>query len=601
MTFPAITQETLEVRMSRSSPGRYALHEFAKNVYKFEAFDGQGKPLRPTRPDPHQWDIRGHDGTVKVKYTLFANHADGTYSGIDLHHAHLNIPATFAWARGLEERAITVRFHKPEGYRIATQLAPEAEEDTFSAPNLQYFMDSPVEISEHTVTEWKVSSNGKTQTIKLAVHHGGTEAEVDTYAAMARAVVHEEIEIFGELPTFDFGEYVFIADYLSHVHGDGMEHRNSTILTGTRPLRTDATGNLGALTHEFFHAWNVERLRPRALDAFDFERANMCGELWFAEGFTSYYTTLVMRRARLISLEDAAGRFGRTVNRVLTAPGRKIHSAVEMSLQAPFVDAATFVDPVNHRNTFISYYTHGAALGLGLDLSLRQRFPGASLDVYMQRLWQRFGRKEIPYDAADLEATLAAVSSRAFAHEFFARHVNGLEPMDYEALLAQAGLLLRDRNDGRASLGDARIRYTDDGAFLRDMPLQRTPYFEAGLTTGDRVVQVCCQEIQTAKDMEKALEDHGVGTAVPIVYERQGTERTVSTTLARSPSYEIVPYEHVSLEVTGSMRDVRTAWLGPKSVEALRLKKTCPSCRRSFPFEQSYCGFDGAELTLFVE
>jgi predicted metalloprotease with PDZ domain len=276
VTFNDVTQKPLEVRMSRSSPGRYALHEFAKNVYAVTAVDGAGRPLAITRPNPHQWDVQGHDGTVTFRYTLFGDRADGTYTGIDNTHAHLNMPATFAWARGLEDQPISITFRRPrENWKIATQLVPTGHLERFTAPDLSYFLDSPTEISDFDLRSWEIVSNGQRQTIRLAVHHDESSDHVDRYAEMTRRVVDEQIAVFGEPPTFDHGTYTFIACYTPWVAGDGMEHRNSTILTSTRPLSTGALQNLGTVSHEFFHVWNVERLRPRSLEPFDFEEASM--------------------------------------------------------------------------------------------------------------------------------------------------------------------------------------------------------------------------------------------------------------------------------------------------------------------------------------
>src|SRR6056297_2654567 len=155
--FPNIDTDTFSVRMSRTSPGRYALHEFAKNVYGFKAFDSKGKPLEIIRPDPYSWNITGHDGTVTITYTLFANRGGGTYSQVDETHAHLNIPATFMYAPAFSERKIEVNFKVREdlNWKVATQL-PLATGTTYSAPNLQYFMDSPTEISDYGLREFQV-------------------------------------------------------------------------------------------------------------------------------------------------------------------------------------------------------------------------------------------------------------------------------------------------------------------------------------------------------------------------------------------------------------------------------------------------------------
>ncbi len=231
VTWEDIGDAPLQMRMSRSSPGRYALHEFAKNVYKVWVVDGAGKPLSFTRPNAYQWDVAGHDGTVSVTYTLYADRAGGTYSGIDLTHAHLNMPATFMWARGFDDRPINITFSPAvDDWKVATQLIPSDDEFVFSAPDLQYFLDSPTELSNFSERSWTVQSNGESVIFRLAVHHDGSEEDVDQYLAMARNIVAAQVEIFGELPEFDYGTYTFIADYLPYVSGDGMEHRNSTIL-----------------------------------------------------------------------------------------------------------------------------------------------------------------------------------------------------------------------------------------------------------------------------------------------------------------------------------------------------------------------------------
>ena len=160
-TFPDIGPGTLSLRMSRTSPGRYALHEFAKNVYGFTATNSRGDTLEVIRPDPYQWQVRGHDGTVKISYTLFANRGDGTYSQVDETHAHLNIPATFMYVPALQERSVKVTFEVREdlNWKIATQL-PHVSGNTYSAPDLDYFMDSPVEISNFGFREFEVEFGG---------------------------------------------------------------------------------------------------------------------------------------------------------------------------------------------------------------------------------------------------------------------------------------------------------------------------------------------------------------------------------------------------------------------------------------------------------
>lgn len=567
VTFTDLPAVPLEIRMSRSSPGRYALHEFPKNIYSARAVDGQGRPLALTRPDPYGWTVQDHDGTVRFSYTLYADRVDGTYAAIDETHAHLNAPATFAWARGLEDRPVRVTFQPPagSGWKVATQLAPTDDPYTFTAPDFQYLMDSPVELSDFAVREWEVRSNGKSYTIRLAVHHDGTDEDLDAYTEMAKKVVAEQIAVFGEVPDFDYGSYTFIACYLPWAAGDGMEHRNSTILTSSRSLRDGAMRNLGTLSHEFFHAWNTERLRAKSLEPFDFERANMSEALWFGEGFTSYYDDLTIHRAGLIDLDEYARGIGAILDVVINSPGRRFFSPVEMSMQAPFVDAATAVDPNNRPNTFISYYTWGATIGLGLDLTLRTRFRGLTLDELMRALWQTHGKTEIPYTMADLKAALAKTTgSQDFANDFFQRYIEGRDVVDYEALLAQAGLLLRKARPGQATLGRVQIQCPNGMAIIASPPLIGSPLYEAGLDRGDRILALDGKSITTAEDIASVLTARKPGDVVEITFEQRGRTRTVPLTLAEDDRLEVVTYEAAGKSVTKAMRQFRNDWLGSR-------------------------------------
>jgi predicted metalloprotease with PDZ domain len=563
--FDDIPAGTLELRMSRTSPGRYALHEFAKNVYGVRVTDSQGRELVPTRPNPHQWDVAGHDGTVQIRYTLFGDRADGTYAGIDTRQAHLNMPAVFMWARGGEEWPIRISFRAPaeSGWSIATQLVPVAGDAwTFTAPDLAYFLDSPTRLAQMSWREWPVTSNGSRHTIRLALSHEGTEAEVDEFAALARRVVDAQHAIFGELPEFDHGTYTFIAAYLPHVSGDGMEHRNSTILTSTTPLRAGMLGQLGTLSHEFFHAWNVERLRPRSLEPFDFEEANMSGELWFAEGFTSYYQNVAIRRAGIIDDAQYAAAISGMLNTVINARGRRFFSPVEMSMQAPFVDAAVSVDPVNRGNTFLSYYTWGAALGLGLDLALRVRFD-RTLDDYMRALWQSFGRHEVPYTLVDLQAALAEVTgSEVFAEEFFAEFVYGAAVMDYEVLLERAGFRLRRANSNQAVLGALPMETRTDTLVVTGYALIDTPWYASGVSRGDRILSVAGVPVTSAGDITAIAARHSPGDVVSLSYVKRGVARTVPIRFAASEQLEVVTFEAAGLPVSDAVRAFRARWLG---------------------------------------
>ena len=545
-------------RMSRSSPGRYALHEFAKNVHDVSAaVNGTEMPF--VRPDPYSWAISNARDSVVVRYTLFADRAGGTYSGIDRTHAHLNIPATFMWAPGTEDYPITVRFQPADAsWKAATQLFPTSDRYTFTAPNLYYFLDSPVELSDHELRTWTVDEGRMPQAIRLAVHHQGTSAEVDAYAETAKKVVAEQIAVYGEPPMYDGGTYTFIADYLPYIAGDGMEHRNSTIIASTRPLATGALQNLGTLSHEYFHQWNVERIRPKSLEPFDFTRANMSGELWFAEGFTSYYTWLIIRRAGLIDDEAYAEELGSSVNAILNFPGTRYFSAVEMSMQAPFVDAATAVDPTNERNRFLSYYTWGNGIGLALDLTLRLHFD-LTLDGYMRKLWVEYGVPEKPYVIDDLKRALAEYTDdRAFASQFFGRFVEGHDIADYTELLGTFGFQLRLRNPTGVWVG-AGTRTVGDGLEVAQYPIEGSALYAAGVSEGDIITA-----INGVKPAAAAFGSLAPGRRVRIDFVQRGVAHSATVRMPRDPNVDVVTFESAGLEVSPEIAARRREWLSSR-------------------------------------
>ncbi|WP_405268737.1 M61 family metallopeptidase [Cellulophaga sp. Ld12] len=555
--FPEVTSEIFSVRMSRTSPGRYALHEFAKNIYAVKATDGQGKSLTIKRPNPYQWDISGHDGTVNISYTLFADRADGTYSQIDETHAHLNIPATFMYAPEFSERKINVNFQPREdlNWKISTQL-PLVSNTTYSADNLQYFMDSPTELSNFGKREFEVTeADGKKKNIRFVLHHNGTEAELDTYFEKIKKTVLAEKAVFGELANFDYGTYTFLACYIPNASGDGMEHRNSTILTNTRSLAEGGMEkNMGTVSHEFFHSWNVERIRPKSLEPFNFEEANMSGELWFAEGFTSYYTNLILCRAKLITDQEYVEGITGTFNYVWNSPARQFFNPIEMSYQAPFVDAATSVDPVNRENTFISYYSYGSILGLALDLSLREK--GLNLDDFMKLVWTTYGKKEIPYTVKNLNESLNTYAGKDFGDAFFNAYIyNGNMP-DYTTLFKTVGVALSQQASVANFGASVTINANLQGEIRRNTTIG-SPAYLGGLDKGDFITKINGQALPSSTSFEDYIKTFPVGTELTIDFLRNAEPQKTTVKLASNPEYSIKLADNPSKKTLKN----RTAWL----------------------------------------
>jgi predicted metalloprotease with PDZ domain len=564
--------------MSRTSPGRYALHEFSKNVFDVRIRDGKGNDLTAGRPNLHQWDVAGHDGTVVMTYRIFGDRVDGTYLAVDSTHAHINSPATLVWARGLETRPARVTLVPPPGrkWRVATQLYPTDDPYTFTAPNMQYLMDSPAEFSAYTLRTFSVEG----PTFRIALHHDGTDADADAYAHDTERIVRETHAVFGEFPQYENNTYTFLADYLPWASGDGMEHRNSTVLSSSAALGEPGRrlGILGTVAHEFFHSWNMERIRSKTIEPFNFAEANVSGELWLGEGFTSYYDDLIMRRSGLMPTDQTLASFAGAINTVTESPGRRIRSAEEMSQLAPFTDAAAAIDRTYWPNTFISYYTWGAAIGLGLDLTLRDRSNGSvSLDDYMRALWAEYGRpgqKEpgmvaTPYTPEGLKATLAKVSGdRAFADDFFARFIQGHEVVDYAKLLARAGLVARRRDAGKATFaGSQRLSFDGGGGGARvtGPVLFDSALYKAGVDYGDRVISIDGVKLTSQRALDELASRHKPGDSVAIRFVRRSGESVDGTlVLEESPQIEIALIEQAGGSVSAEQKRFRDAWLGSK-------------------------------------
>jgi predicted metalloprotease with PDZ domain len=354
-----------------------------------------------------------------------------------------------------------------------------------------------------------------------------------------------------------------------------MEHRNSTYISEPGAILRTPAGRLATLdsvSHELFHLWNVERIRPVGLEPFDFTRQNVTCCLWLGEGFTQYYGPLLRHRAGLLPQMPLG-----SVIALVHAPGRLVRSAVEMSEHAPFADAGIANDVDDRSRTFLSYYTHGAAIAIALDLSLREHSAGrVSLDDYMRRLWLDFGAAggappgyvARPYALADARRTLAAVSDdAAFADAFFDRHIEGREVPDYGRLLGLAGYDLRRAAAGRAWIGNVQVQESGGGLLVGSgrfggrgalVPFG-TPAYDAGIDSGDRIIAIDGERATMAR--WNAIAARTVGSQVRLDVERRdGTRATTTATLAEDPAVQIV-----DLATTGGLTPeqgaFRRAWL----------------------------------------
>lgn len=558
-----VSSQSVKAIMSSSSPGRYAIHNFAKNIYNIKATDKDGTNLPIKRVEPDTWLVDESGGDMRIQYTLFANHADGTYSGIDAGFALLNMPSSMMWLENMTENPIKITFNVPDTstWKIATQLSLlDSVKDTYFAPNLQYFMDSPCLLGKLRIKNLEPGEG--MPAIRMAIITKGDDMELESYKSLAEKVILEQQAVFGGLPDLEDNRYTFLCGYGPGFHGDGMEHRNSSVVSESKGLTGNQINFIGTISHEFFHIWNVERIRPTALEPFDFTGPNMCSELWFAEGFTSYYGELTLCRAGILDEGRYVGYLGSLINFCSNAPGPGYGSPVAMSEMAIFTDPPIAFDETNFSNTYLSYYSYGELIALALDLSLRMKFKDITLDNLMKAMWLKYGVEEKPFNNADIEKTLAEVcGNSAFAKTFFEKHIYNNELPDFEKLFDQFGYKLIKKNPNRPSLGLVMLKFEGDTATMLSNPLVGSGLYEAGVNNGDLIISIDGQPVTSYPELNFIIGTRKVGDELSVEYVHYGKLKTGTFKVKEDAQLILIPKERFSIKVNEEEVARKTSWL----------------------------------------
>jgi predicted metalloprotease with PDZ domain len=456
-------EDAVDFQMPRWSPGRYAVFDFAKNVQEVRAGTVcelasrcEVAPLKVIRLDTQTWRVM--IGQLKsstpvrrfsLGYRVFANDLSGTFSQLDARHANFNGGSLFMYVVGHKQDPVRLSINAPAGWRIVNAATERADQREWQFPNYDILIDTPTEIApDFTVDEFKV--DGKTY--RVLVHSFGEEKNRrPALVQQIEKIVRAQTALMG---TPDYNSYLFMMHFdPTAPRGDGMEHLASTQIV-TRSALGDGDALADAVdtaSHEFFHVWNVKRLRPVELGPWDFTRPVNTRSLWIAEGLTNYYGNLMQRRAGILSDEPYLRTLARAISFVENAPGNRLTSAEEASLIASFIDRTPHYQRTNLAETTVSYYAKGEVIGIVLDLLIRGKSGGrASLDDVMRRMYEEFYVRSPPttyylrgrgYTGADFERAVSQAAGTDMS-EFFARHVRGTETLPYDEAFAHVGLRL---------------------------------------------------------------------------------------------------------------------------------------------------------------
>ena len=446
-----LTGGPIELQMPVWSPGRYAKMDFAKNVQEFAATSSDGKPITWTKTSGSRWRITpGAARSMRVSYRVFANAPmSGTFSVLDTNHANLNGPSLFMYIEGHKQDPVSLSVLAPEGWTIINGEVRRPGQRLFHFPNYDLLADTPTEIArgESLMLDSFVVDN---RFYRVMVHHNGPVAPGvrERFVRDVESIVRYQNSVFTPPP---LEQYTFIFN-IGFPGGDGMEHLYSTQIQNSQAWADTARLLPGITTasHEYFHVWNVKRVRPQALGPFDYTKEQYLPSLWVAEGWTQYYGFVTLRRAGIEDTPAFYDRMARLIQQNLSAPGRKEVSARMASFHAPFWDGAPQGQPTNGANTFFSYYTKGAGVAAYLDLFIRNRTANAkSMNDAFNNLrtmtwtapntsYYLQGRGYTEDDVERAASQAAGINMR----DWFERHVGGTEDMNYDEALSWAGLRL---------------------------------------------------------------------------------------------------------------------------------------------------------------
>jgi predicted metalloprotease with PDZ domain len=548
-----------EFAMPAWAPGSYRISDYAKMVQEFSAVDIDGKPLAWQKTDKQTWRV-ALDGahTVTVRYKLYGNTLANNWVQYNDQHAFIAGPAAWMYLVGGKHRPVELTIAVPAGWRVATGMRRTGE-NQFAADDYDWFADSPIEISDWQEQTFDAAGT----TYHVVVHDILGKKDFSKFAGDAKKVVETIVTLFGGRAPFT--DYWF----LFHIWpgtGGGLEHLNSTQINF--PTSWDGEGNAGRLgsnyqsklfvtAHEFFHAWNVKRLRPLPLGPFDYSREVHTPSLWISEGLTSYYGQLAMVRAGLYTPEQYLNSIADLITDFEQQPGRNYRSIAETSWDTWFQNSPP--GDTNLRNTNYSYYDAGQIVGHLLDFAIRQATQNRrSLDDWMRLLYERHALPKPGFTPDDAVRAASEVAGRDMS-EFFRRYITGKDPLPYEEYFAYAGIQVeRQRHPERAWFG-ATLQDSREGWAQVSSIIPGSPAEAAGLDRNDIVLGIGQEQLNASKLMQ-ALEKKSPGDTVELTVVRWGQKKTLRVTLAAYPyaTFVLSPLENP----TPLQRAIYESWLG---------------------------------------
>jgi len=556
----------VEFAMPAWAPGSYNINDYAKMVEQFSAAGPDGKPLEWRKTDKQTWRIElGAAREVAVRYKLYGNTLSNHWVQYNDRHAFISGPAAWMYLVGGKQRQVLLKIDTPAGWKVATGMESTATPNIYRAPDYDWLIDSPIEISDFATQSFTHGG----ATYHVVVHDVMNKADFSQVTRDIEKIVAATVPWFAG--TEPDGRAVPFDDFwfLFHIWpgtGGGLEHLNSTQINYSTPW--DAEGVAGrygtdyqlkmfVISHEFYHVWNVKRLRPRQLGPFDYAREVHTPSLWISEGLTSYYGQMALVRAGLVIPQEYLDSIAYLLTEFENAPGRKERSIEDTSWDTWF-DSRPPGD-TNLQNTNYSYYDGGQIIGHVLDFAIRQATGNQkSLDDWMRLLYRRHSLPRPGFTPEEAMRAASEVAGRDIS-DLFRRYVSGKEVPDYAAYFAYAGIEAQKTvNPERAWLG-ASLGADANGNALVSNVLSGGPAMEAGIDRNDVITELDGKPVKLDQ-LLRALAAKKPGEIVRLKLWHLREVRTVEAILAADPTftYSLKPMANPSEQ----QKRIYQSWLG---------------------------------------
>ena len=528
-------------------PGSYKIRDFAQHIQEFHT------PSRHEKIDKNTWRVHCNAGRLRASWRAYCHELTVRTSHVDDEHAHLNPANVLLYVDGRKDESITLEVRAPRGWKTACALDPHGT-GTFRAPNYDVLADAPIECG--LLSEFSFRIKGKSHRF---VWHGDSNMDVRRLRTEIPKIVAAEVAMMKVVP---YDRYLFITHFSDDGKGGGLEHLNSTSLAfprwGFRPADRHERF-LSLCAHEFFHLWNVKRIRPAVLGPFEYGREAYTKLLWAMEGVTSYYEKQFLVRAKLMTPRAYLKKVAEDIERLQDTPGRLVQSLEDSS----FDTWIKFYNPGEHSgNATVSYYEKGAIVSLLLDLEIRRRTKGRrSLDDVLRQLWREYASRGIGFPEGRYEAVCSEVAG-ANLSGFFEKHVRGTDELNYNRYLGAAGLRLvakppKEGPSRKSWLGMKTEK--KDGRTVVASVVAGSPAQKAGVNAGDELLALGGHKVDH-ESLEKRLEERRPGARVEIAVFRGSRLRrmhaTVGARRSGALSIEALP------AATAQQKAVYRGWVG---------------------------------------